>query len=125
MHPRQACQSISWSSSKCKVVCRNERCCRVPQWVVRTCLQSKTDLPHPVALIFIAFSERYSLPITITGLNQFRNRLADESLEFDAVFGAFQLKLIELRREMEQQVNLLAEKEKDAKQAWLVYRAAA
>jgi hypothetical protein len=46
-------------------------------------------------------------------------------LEFDAVFSAFQLKLIELRREMERQVNLLAEKEKDAKQAWLVYRAAA
>ncbi|GAQ89373.1 hypothetical protein KFL_005150060 [Klebsormidium nitens] len=49
----------------------------------------------------------------------------DESLEFDAVFSAFQLKLIELRRDMEQKVTLLAEKEKNAKQAWLVYRAAA
>jgi hypothetical protein len=88
--------------------------------------QSQKNLPHPVALILIAFSEKYSLPVTITvGANHFRNRLADESLEFDAVFSAFQLKLIELRREMEQQVNLLAEKEKDAKQAWLVYRAAA
>lgn len=52
-------------------------------------------------------------------------QMADESLEFDAVFGAFQVKLIELRRDMEQKVTLLAEKEKNARQAWLVYRAAA
>ncbi|GAQ89051.1 hypothetical protein KFL_004830020 [Klebsormidium nitens] len=50
---------------------------------------------------------------------------ADEAAECNAVFSAFQLKLIELRREMERKVNLLAEKEKLARQAWLVYRAAA
>lgn len=49
----------------------------------------------------------------------------DEAAECNVVFSAFQLKLIELRREMERKVNMLAEKEKLAKQAWLVYRAAA
>jgi hypothetical protein len=33
--------------------------------------------------------------------------------------------LIELRQEMERKANLLVEKENIAKQAWLVYRAAA
>jgi hypothetical protein len=51
--------------------------------------------------------------------------LTDETTECDAIFGAFQLKLIELRQEMERKGKLLVEKENIAKQAWLVYRAAA
>jgi hypothetical protein len=44
--------------------------------------------------------------------------------EHDTVFGAFQLRLIELRREMEGHVALLGDREDVAKRAWLAYKEA-
>lgn len=48
----------------------------------------------------------------------------DDMREHDTVFGAFQLRLIELRREMEGHVALLDDREDVAKRAWLAYKEA-